>query len=148
MVLGNFALLAGIAPDEVEDWYLAVYADAYDWVELPNVAAMVLYADGGVLASKPYAASGNYINKMSNYCKECAYSPAKKTGKGACPFNPLYWHFMERHRERFKSNHRIGRIYATWDRMSEEKRGEYLTSAENFLDSLEPASKGWARHES
>ncbi|WP_379551280.1 cryptochrome/photolyase family protein [Qipengyuania sp. DGS5-3] len=146
MVLGNFALLSGVAPSAVEDWYLAVYADAYEWVELPNVAAMVLYADGGKLASKPYAASGNYINKMSDYCKECAYSPSKKTGEGACPFNPLYWHFMDRHRERLSKNHRIGRIYSTWDRMGEEKQRDYLDSAEAFLETLEPAKDGWARH--
>jgi deoxyribodipyrimidine photolyase-related protein len=146
MVLGNFALLAGIAPNEVEDWYLAVYADAYEWVELPNVAAMVLYAEGGKLASKPYAASGNYINKMSNYCKECRYSVSQKTGEDACPFNPLYWHFMERHRDKFAKNPRIGRIYSTWDRMDEEKRDAYLSSAQKFLDSLEPAREGWAKY--
>ncbi len=147
MVLGNFCLLAGINPRDVQDWYLAVYADAFEWVELPNVAAMILYADGGKLATKPYAASGNYINKMSDYCKDCAYSVSKKTGEGACPFNPLYWHFMNRHRDRLRSNHRIGRIFATWDRMGEEKQREYLESADNFLDSLVPASKGWARNE-
>ena len=147
MVLGNFALLAGVEPRAVQDWYLAVYADAYEWVELPNVSAMVLYADGGKLASKPYAASGNYINKMSNYCKECRYSVSKKTGDGACPFNPLYWHFMHRHRDRLESNHRIGRIYSTWDRMGEEKQRDYLDSAEAFLDTLTPAAKGWARDE-
>ena len=145
MVLGNFALLAGIDPREVQDWYLVVYADAYEWVELPNVAAMILYADGGKLASKPYAASGNYINKMSNYCAGCTYSPSKKTGEGACPFNPLYWHFMDRHRERLEKNHRIGRIYATWDRMGEERQRDYLDSAESFLETLEPAGAGWAR---
>ncbi len=147
MVLGNFALLAGCKPRDVQDWYLAVYADAYEWVELPNVAAMVLYADGGKLASKPYAASGNYINKMSDYCKECKYSVSKKTGEGACPFNPLYWHFMDRHRDRLEQNHRIGRIYSTWDRMGEEKQTEYLDSAEAFLETLVPASKGWARND-
>ena len=146
MVLGNFALLAGVNPREVQDWYLVVYADAYEWVELPNVAAMILYADGGKLASKPYAASGNYINKMSNYCAGCTYSPSKKTGEGACPFNPLYWHFMDRHRERLEQNHRIGRIYATWDRMGEERQRDYLDSAEAFLDRLEPARAGWARN--
>jgi deoxyribodipyrimidine photolyase-related protein len=148
MVLGNFALLAGVNPSEVEDWFLVVYADAYDWVELPNVAAMILYADGGRLATKPYAASGNYINKMSDYCKECAYSPTKKTGEGACPFNPLYWHFMDRHRDRLESNHRIGRIYANWDRMDAEKRQAYLDSADTFLETLEPAESGWARDKS
>lgn len=146
MVLGNFCLLAGIDPREVQDWYLAVYADAFEWVELPNVSGMTLYADGGKLATKPYAASGNYINKMSDYCKECRYKVAQKTGEDACPFNPLYWHFMERHREQFAGNHRIGRIYATWDRMGEAKKREYLESADNFLDTLEPARKGWARN--
>ncbi|WP_369027141.1 cryptochrome/photolyase family protein [Qipengyuania sp. RANM35] len=145
MVLGNFALLAGMEPQAVEDWFLVVYADAYDWVELPNVAAMILYADGGKLASKPYAASGNYINKMSNYCSGCRYKVSQKTGEGACPFNPLYWHFMARHRERFEKNPRIGRIYATWDRMGETKQREYLESAEAFLDTLGPAAEGWAR---
>ncbi|WP_340586627.1 cryptochrome/photolyase family protein [Erythrobacter alti] len=145
MVLGNFALLAGLDPQQVQDWYLVVYADAYEWVELPNVAAMILYADGGKLASKPYAASGNYINKMSDYCKECTYSPSIKTCEGACPFNPLYWHFMHRHRDRLESNPRIGRIYSTWDRMGEQKQAEYLDSAQEVLDTLEPAGKGWAR---
>nr|WP_137677917.1 cryptochrome/photolyase family protein [Parerythrobacter lutipelagi] len=145
MVLGNFALIAGISPREVQDWFLVVYADAYEWVELPNVAAMVLYADGGKLASKPYAASGNYINKMSNYCSECKYSVSKKTGEGACPFNALYWHFMDRHRERLEKNPRIGRIYSNWDRMGEDRQAEYLDSAETFLDTLEPAQSGWAR---
>ncbi|MEE4199244.1 cryptochrome/photolyase family protein [Erythrobacter sp.] len=147
MVLGNFCLIAGINPREVQDWYLVVYADAYEWVELPNVSAMILYADGGKLATKPYAASGNYINKMSDYCKECSYSVSKKTGEGACPFNPLYWHFMDRHRDRLESNHRIGRIYSTWDRMGGEKQSEYLESAQDFLDSLTPAGKEWARNE-
>ncbi|OZA94361.1 MAG: cryptochrome/photolyase family protein [Erythrobacter sp. 34-65-8] len=145
MVLGNFALIAGIAPRAVQDWFLAVYADAYEWVELPNVAAMALYADGGTLASKPYAASGNYINQMSDHCRRCTYSPAIKTGDGACPFNPLYWHFMVRNRQRLEANPRIGRIFATWDRMAEARRDEYLTSAEAFLDRLEPARPGWAR---
>jgi len=146
MVLGNFCLIAGIDPNAVQDWYLAVYADAFEWVELPNVAGMVLYADGGRLATKPYAASGNYINKMSNYCGECDYKVAQKTGPNACPFNPLYWHFMDRNRKRLESNHRIGRIFATWDRMGAAKQAEYLESAEKFLDSLEPAREGWARN--
>ncbi|WP_233994157.1 cryptochrome/photolyase family protein [Porphyrobacter sp. AAP60] len=147
MVLGNFCLIAGIEPKAVQDWYLAVYADAFDWVELPNVSGMVLYADGGRLATKPYAASGNYINKMSDYCGKCRYKVSQKTGDGACPFNPLYWHFMDANRARLESNHRIGRIFATWDRMGEAKQGEYLQSAQKFLDSLEPARKGWARAE-
>lgn len=147
MVLGNFCLLAGIKSREVQDWYLVVYADAYQWVELPNVAAMILYADGGKLASKPYSASGNYINKMSNYCKDCRYSVSKKTEEDACPFNSLYWYFMDRHRDRFQSNPRIGRIYSNWDRMGEDKQQAYLDRAEAFLDTLEPAGDGWARSE-
>ena len=146
MVLGNFGLIAGIDPQQVADWYLAVYADAYEWVELPNVAGMVLYADGGRLATKPYAASGNYINTMSNYCGQCRYKVAEKTGPDACPFNPLYWHFMARNRRRLESNHRIGRIYATWDKMGEARQREYLEAAEAFLESLVPASPGWARY--
>ncbi len=147
MVLGNFCLIAGIDPRDVQDWYLVVYADAYEWVELPNVSAMILYADDGKLASKPYAASGNYINKMSDYCGKCTYSPHKKTGEGACPFNPLYWYFMDRHRDRLESNPRIGRIYATWDRMGDDKQRDYLNSAEAFLETLEPARQGYARAE-
>lgn len=145
MVLGNFALLAGIDPSEVQDWFLAVYADAYEWVELPNVSAMALYADGGRLASKPYAASGNYINKMSNYCGSCHYKVAQKTGAGACPFNALYWHFMHRHRARFEANPRTGQVYRTWDRLGEERQQDYLASADRFLATLEPARPGWAR---
>ena len=147
MVLGNFCLIAGIDPQAVQDWYLAVYADAYQWVELPNVSGMILYADGGKLATKPYAASGNYINKMSDYCKGCRYKVSQKSGEDACPFNPLYWHFMDTHRETLSKNHRIGRIYATWDRMGEDKKRDYLESANNFLDTLKPARKGWARHQ-
>ncbi|MFU7529172.1 cryptochrome/photolyase family protein [Qipengyuania sp. ASV99] len=147
MVLGNFCLIAGIDPKAVQDWYLAVYADAYEWVELPNVSGMVLYADGGKLATKPYAASGNYINTMSDYCKGCRYKVSQKTGEGACPFNALYWHFMDRNRDRLKGNHRIGRIYANWDRMGADRQREYLESAEIFLDTLQPARKGWARIE-
>jgi deoxyribodipyrimidine photolyase-related protein len=93
MVLGNFALLAGIEPKQVNEWFLIVYADAYEWVELPNVSGMILFADGGYLASKPYAAGGSYINKMSDYCKNCSYSVTKKNGLNACPFNYLYWNF-------------------------------------------------------
>ncbi|MXO72588.1 cryptochrome/photolyase family protein [Alteraurantiacibacter buctensis] len=145
MVLGNFALLAGIDPRAVQDWFLTVYADAIEWVELPNVAAMALYADGGALASKPYAASGAYIHRMSDYCGKCRYSVAQKTGPDACPFNALYWHFMQANRRLLEANPRIGRIFATWDRMGEERQAEYLASAEALLARLEPAAPGWAR---
>ncbi|KHL26227.1 deoxyribodipyrimidine photolyase [Croceibacterium mercuriale] len=144
MVLGNFALIAGISPQELEDWFLVVYADAYEWVELPNVAAMSQFADGGTLASKPYAASGNYINRMSDYCGACRYDVNQKTGPDACPFNPLYWDFMVRNRDRLEPNRRIGRIYANWDRMSESRRADTLASAKGVLDALVPAAPGWA----
>ena len=137
MVTGTFALLAGIDPFEVHEWYLAVYADAFEWVEAPNVVGMALYADGGFLASKPYAASGSYINKMSNYCGDCQYAVSKKTEEGACPFNSLYWHFLVENRETLKDNGRINRAYSTWDRMSADKRSAYLERAEHYLSSLD-----------
>tara|TARA_X000000950_G_scaffold108205_1_gene136309 strand:- start:17918 stop:19453 length:1536 start_codon:yes stop_codon:yes gene_type:complete len=137
MVTGNFALIAGLSPHEVHEWYLAVYADAFEWVEAPNVIGMSLFADGGVFASKPYASSGSYIHKMSDYCENCQYSVSKKTGENACPFNSLYWHFLIRNKERFSRNGRVNRAYATWDRMDADKRSEYLKTAEHYLDSIE-----------
>ncbi|MEM7425867.1 MAG: cryptochrome/photolyase family protein [Pseudomonadota bacterium] len=137
MVTGNFALLAGIDPAQVHEWYLAVYADAYEWVELPNTLGMSQFADGGVLGSKPYAASGNYINKMSDYCADCAYSVKQKTGAGACPFNALYWHFLHRNADKLRGNPRLGQIYRVWDRMDGDKRAETLRSAEQFLQTLD-----------
>ncbi|MDP5348295.1 MAG: cryptochrome/photolyase family protein, partial [Paracoccaceae bacterium] len=133
MVTGNFALLAGIDPAQVQYWYLAVYADAYEWVEAPNVVGMSLFADGGIIASKPYVSSGNYIDRMSDYCGSCAYRVKDKTGPRACPFNLLYWHFLIRHRERFASNPRMGQMYATWDRMAEDRRATVLAEADVFL---------------
>lgn len=137
MVTGNFALLAGINPSEVSEWYLAVYADAFEWVEAPNVVGMSQFADGGVIASKPYVSSGAYINRMSDYCKGCHYKVAAKTGEGACPFNLLYWHFLDRHRDRFSNNARMGNMYRTWDRMDEAKRETVLDEAEGFLERLD-----------
>ena len=137
MVTGNFALLAGIDPSQVSDWYLEVYADAFEWVEAPNVVGMSQFADGGVIASKPYVSSGAYINRMSDYCKGCAYKVSQKTGEGACPFNTLYWHFLDRHRERFSNNARMGNMYRTWDRMDEERRATVLSDAEAVLAKLD-----------
>jgi deoxyribodipyrimidine photolyase-related protein len=137
MVTGNFALLAGIDPQQVSQWYLEVYADAFEWVEAPNVVGMSQFADGGVIASKPYVSSGAYINKMSDYCKGCAYKVAQKTGEGACPFNTLYWHFLDRHRERFSGNPRMGNMYGTWDRMDADKRRVILSDAEAVLMRLD-----------
>ena len=136
MVLGNFALLAGLAPKFVNEWYLIVYADAFEWVELPNVSGMVLFADGGYLASKPYAAGGAYINRMSNYCQNCRYKVAEKTGSDACPFNYLYWHFLIRNRDKLGNNARLGMIYRSLDRMSEDKQQTIMDDAGQFLNDL------------
>lgn len=133
MVLGNFALLAGLEPDQVNEWYLIVYADAYEWVELPNVSGMVLYSDGGKLASKPYAASGSYINKMSNYCANCHYSVKEKTGPQACPFNYLYWGFVNKHKDKLENNPRMAMIYRTMDKMDQVKLNHMLKDADDFI---------------
>ncbi|MDA9163868.1 hypothetical protein N9N97_03185, partial [Rickettsiaceae bacterium] len=136
MVLGNFALLAGIDPKDVNEWFLIVYADAYEWVELPNVSGMILFADGGYLASKPYAAGGSYINKMSDYCKSCSFKVTKKNGPDACPFNYLYWDFLDRNREKLAGNHRIGMMYKTFDRMAEEKQKAISDDSKRFFGSM------------
>jgi len=136
MVTGNFALLAGVNPSEVHDWYLRVYVDAFEWVEAPNVVGMSQFADGGVIASKPYVSSGAYINRMSDYCKSCHYKVSRKSGEGACPFNLLYWHFLDRHRDRFEGNARMGNMYRTWDRMDADHRKTVLREAGVFLDRL------------
>lgn len=136
MVLGNFALLAGINPKQLNEWFLIVYADAYEWVELPNVSGMILFADGGYLASKPYAASGNYINKMSNYCKNCHYKVVKKNGDDACPFNYLYWDFLVRNKKKLQSNPRMGLVYKSYDLISKDKKQAITIDSQNLLDSL------------
>ncbi|GAW33059.1 deoxyribodipyrimidine photo-lyase-related protein [Roseovarius sp. A-2] len=137
MVTGNFALLAGVDPGQVHAWYLAVYADAFEWVEAPNVIGMSQFADGGIIASKPYVSSGNYIAKMSDYCGNCAYSVKQKTGEGACPFNLLYWDFLIRHRERFRRNPRMGPVYRTWDKMDDARRKAVLDGAAQVLEDLD-----------
>jgi deoxyribodipyrimidine photolyase-related protein len=136
MVLGNFALLAGINPAEVEEWFLAVYADAFEWVELPNVHGMALFADSGVMASKPYAASGAYIDRMSDYCADCAYSPKEKLGAKACPFNYLYWDFLARNRPVLEGNPRLAMPYRSLAAMSFEKRQQIAAEAKGFLNAL------------
>jgi deoxyribodipyrimidine photolyase-related protein len=137
MVTGNFALLAGIDPSQVHEWYLAVYADAFEWVEAPNVIGMSQFADGGIIASKPYISSGNYIAKMSDYCATCAYSVKQKRGEGACPFNLLYWDFLIRHRDRFGRNPRMGPVYRTWEKMDETRRAAVLDGAAKVLKDLD-----------
>lgn len=143
MLTGNFALLAGVAPRALHEWYLSVYADAFEWVELPNTLGMSQFADGGLLASKPYAASGAYIHRMSNHCKACRYDVAEPHGPAACPFNALYWSFLWRHRDKLAGNPRMGQMYRTWDKFTEERRRLTLESAEAFLASLDmKASSG------
>jgi deoxyribodipyrimidine photolyase-related protein len=137
MITGNFALLAGIDPHQVHVWYLEVYADAYEWVELPNTLGMALFADGGLLGSKPYAAGGAYINRMSDYCGRCRYNVKKRVGEDACPFNALYWDFLARNARRLARNPRLAMPYRNWARMDEADKAAIRDRAANFLDNLE-----------
>jgi len=136
MVTGNFALLAGVAPAQIEAWYLAVYADAFEWVELPNVHGMVMHADGGRLGSKPYAASGAYIDRMSDYCKTCAFDPKIKLGPKACPFNYLYWNFLIQNAAALQPNPRMSLPYVTLAKMPAEQRAEITRAAAAFLSGI------------
>ena len=136
MITGNFALLAEIDPNQVDAWYLAVYADAFEWVEMPNTRGMALYADGGIVASKPYCSSGNYINKMSNFCKNCHYDVKKTTGDDACPFNYLYWNFLIKNEELLKNNGRLFYPYANLKRMSKEAIIDIKNSAQKFFKKI------------
>ena len=137
MVTGNFALLAGLDPDEVDEWYMVVYADAYQWVEMPNTRGMSLFADGGIVGSKPYAASGAYINRMSDYCGRCAYDVRDATGERACPFNFLYWDFIARHERRFAGNARMAMPLRNWARMDPARRDAIRARAAAFLAGLQ-----------
>ena len=137
MIIGNFCLLAGINPDEIDKWYLGIYIDAIEWVEITNTRGMSQYADGGIVGSKPYVSSANYIDKMSDYCGSCYYDKTKKIGSNACPFNSLYWHFYDRHRAKLQRNPRIGMAYVTLDKMPDQQRREMLEQAELYLDKIE-----------
>lgn len=130
MITGNLAMMLGVHPDAVDDWYMTVYADAYEWVEMPNTRGMATFADGGIVGSKPYAASGAYINRMSDYCGPCRYDVKERTGDGACPFNRLYWGFLERHRDRLRGNIRLAMPYKTLDGFGEARRADLLAEAE------------------
>ena len=137
MITGNFALLAGLHPDDVDEWYMAVYADAYQWVEMPNTRGMALHADGGIVGSKPYAASGAYINRMSDYCGRCAYDVRDATGPRGCPFNSLYWDFVARHERRFSGNARMAMPLRTWARMAPARQAAIRARAASFLAAME-----------
>ena len=137
MVTGNFALLLGVVPKEICEWYLAVYADAYDWVELPNTLGMVMHADGGIMASKPYAASGKYIQRMGDHCKHCAYQVGETLGEKACPFNALYWDFLDRHQKQLASNPRMKMMYRNLERMDPDRREAITRRAQQLRGSVE-----------
>jgi deoxyribodipyrimidine photolyase-related protein len=122
MVTGNLAMLLGVAPAEINDWYMVVFADAYEWVELPNTHGMATFADGGLIGSKPYAASGAYINRMSDYCPSCRYDVRLRKGPDACPFNRLYWDFLDRHEDLLRPNPRMDMPYRNLDRFSPRER--------------------------
>ena len=144
MVLGNFAMLIGADPVQVHEWYLIVYDDAYEWVETPNVIGMSQFADGGLMGSKPYAAGGAYINRMSDHCKHCRYKVKLRTGPGACPFNSLYWDFLARHREVLKGNQRLWRMYDGWDRFDAGEQAAIRAQAAGFMAALPGGARGWA----
>jgi deoxyribodipyrimidine photolyase-related protein len=137
MITGNFCLLTGIHPDQVDAWYLGIYIDAIEWVEMPNTRGMSQFADGGWVATKPYSAGGNYVNKMSDYCKSCHYKVKEKSSQNACPLNSLYWNFMHKHRDKFANNPRIGMVYRSWDKQTKENRTATLARANWCLENIE-----------
>ena len=136
MVTGNFALLAGIHPDEVDRWYLGIYIDASEWVEITNTRGMSQFADGGIVGTKPYVSSANYIDKMGSYCSKCLYNSKLKVGEKACPFNSLYWHFYARNEQLLRKNPRIGMAYVTLDKMQPQVKEELLKQAELYLSKI------------
>ncbi|MCE2993107.1 MAG: cryptochrome/photolyase family protein [Alphaproteobacteria bacterium] len=136
MITGNFAMLIGVSPDELDEWYMGVYIDAFEWVEMPNTRGMASYADGGIVGTKPYAASGKYINRMSNFCDNCKYDPNKVIGENACPFNYLYWNFIINHKEKLEGNHRMLYSYLTLKKKSDKEIAAIKNAADIFLNTL------------
>ncbi len=137
MVIGNFTLLTQIHPDEVDAWYLGVYIDAIEWVELPNTRGMSQYADGGIIATKPYVSSGSYINKMSNNCAKCHYNVKEKFGEKACPFNSLYWNFLDEKRAYFKNNQRMAMMLNLLNKMPSEEIYKIKVKANEIINNLD-----------
>ena len=133
MITGNYALLTQTDPDEVDEWYLGIYIDAIEWVEITNTRGMSQFADGGLVATKPYVSSGSYINKMSNYCNSCAYSVSKKTGDNACPFNSLYWNFLFEKREHFKNNQRMNMMMSLLDKKDPDDLQKLVDRAQEII---------------
>jgi deoxyribodipyrimidine photolyase-related protein len=136
MITGNFALLAGVHPDAVDRWYLGIYIDAIEWVEITNTRGMSQFADGGIVATKPYISSASYIDKMSHYCGTCHYKKSEKTGDRACPFNSLYWHFLFRHQDKLAKNPRMTMMYAVWNKMNKDQQESIIRRAEHYLAHL------------
>ena len=136
MITGNFALLTQIHPDEIDAWYLGIYVDAIEWVQLPNTRGMSQFADGGKIATKPYVSSGSYISKMSNYCESCIYKKAKKFEDDACPFNTLYWNFLDEKQEKLSSNFRMKMMYSLLNKMSSEDRARIKEKANHIIKNL------------
>ncbi|MEN9905226.1 MAG: hypothetical protein RLZZ555_1791, partial [Pseudomonadota bacterium] len=137
MVIGNFALLAGLDPQPLHRWYLGIYIDAFEWVEAPNTLGMSQFADGGLLATKPYVSSAAYLDRMGDHCKGCRYDKKLKTGERACPFNALYWDFFERQSERLRGNHRLAMVYRNLDKMAPDARQALREHAEATLARLD-----------
>ena len=137
MIIGNFSLLAGLDPYQVHQWYLGVYVDAYEWVEMPNTIGMSQFADGGLMATKPYVSSAAYIDRMSDYCKGCHYDKKARLGPTACPFNALYWDFFERHRARLEGNQRLGMVYRQLGKMDDEARAAFQNRAAQLRADLD-----------
>ena len=137
MVTGNFALLAGAHPDEVDQWYLGIYVDAFDWVEITNTRGMSQFADGGIVGTKPYISSAAYLHKMGDHCAGCYYDYKAKTGPRACPFNSLYWNFLDKHSHLLRSNRRMSMMYRVWDKMAPDARTGILERASEVLEKLD-----------
>ena len=137
MITGNFALLTQIDPAEIDAWYLGIYVDAIEWVQLPNTRGMSQFADGGKIATKPYVSSGSYISKMSNYCESCTYKKTKKFGDDACPFNSLYWNFLDEKQEQLSSNFRMKMMYSLLNKMSTEDRNKIKEKANHIIKNLD-----------
>jgi deoxyribodipyrimidine photolyase-related protein len=136
MITGNFALLAGVHPDAIDAWYLGIYMDACEWVEITNTRGMRQFADGGIVGTKPYVSSAAYINKMSSYCTGCYYDKNIKTGERACPFNSLYWNFYKVNEDKLSKNPRIGMMYNVWYKMQADVQRDLLAQAEYYLEHI------------
>jgi deoxyribodipyrimidine photolyase-related protein len=136
MITGNFTLLAGIHPDDVDAWYLGIYIDAIEWVEITNTRGMSQFADGGIVGTKPYVSSAAYIDKMSHYCGSCFYNKSLKTGEKSCPFNSLYWNFYDRNEDKLGNNPRIGMMYNVWRKMQPDAKAALLKQANYYLENI------------